>query len=296
MTELPRLKPDPIPAIHPLPEYLAEGERKAWYEDMKRIFQVPWMGVVTMAYAHYPTFYKTLWRGARELCASRPFVEACLANRAFVEREVATLAPPPIAARLGEIGYAPREIEQIRQMVEIFSHGNQPYVLLATLVRVLLETGDMAGPRDPAAAPPYDGRHGPEVAVPFVLMEPHHADAPTRAVYEDVKRRLGLPFVNTDYRALARWPSYWALAWTDLGAVAGGNDHEALCQAYHGRCVEQAARELPNPGALTAEALRAAAAADAPFEELRDVCRLFQWLLPGLVTNVAFLRAQLMDD
>jgi hypothetical protein len=23
------------------------------------------------------------------------------------------------------------------------------------------------------------------------------------------------------------------------------------------------------------------------------VCRLFQWLLPGLVTNVAYLRAQL---
>ncbi len=32
---------------------------------------------------------------------------------------------------------------------------------------------------------------------------------------------------------------------------------------------------------------------DAPFEEIRGMCRLFQWLLPGLVTNVAYLRAQL---
>ncbi len=39
MTDLPRLRPEPIPAIHPLPEYLAGGPRKVWYEDMKQVFQ-----------------------------------------------------------------------------------------------------------------------------------------------------------------------------------------------------------------------------------------------------------------
>lgn len=53
MTALPRLKPAPAPAIHPLPESLAEGQRRSWYEDTKRVLQVRWMGVVTMAYAHY---------------------------------------------------------------------------------------------------------------------------------------------------------------------------------------------------------------------------------------------------
>ena len=161
MTELPRLRPEPIPAIHPLPEYLAEGRRKAWYEDMKQIFQVPWMGVVTMAYAHYPNFYETLWQGVRDLCASRPFVEGCLGNRAFVETEVAKLDPAPIGDRLGEIGYARREIEAIHQIIEVFSHGNQPYVVLATITRYLLEAGDVGGTTDPEAAPPYVGRHAP---------------------------------------------------------------------------------------------------------------------------------------
>ncbi len=46
--------------------------------------------------------------------------------------------------------------------------------------------------------------------VPYLLMEPHHLDEPTRAVYEDIKNILQLPFVNTDYRAFARWPSYFA--------------------------------------------------------------------------------------
>ena len=293
MTDLLRLRPEPIPAIHPLPEYLAEGPRKAWYEDMKQVFQVPWMGVVTMAYAHYPAFYETLWRGVRDLCASKLFVGACTGNRAFVESEVEKLNPPPIAGRLGKMGYATREIDAIRQMVEVFSHGNQGYVLLATITRYLLEAGDMGGSGDARAAPQFSGRHGPESDVPFVLMEPHHADPPTRAVYEDINGVLKLPFVNTDYRALARWPSYWALAWGDLREVAGTPAHEAICQAVHDRCVEHAARSLPNPGGLTAASLKAAAEQDAPFEEIRDVCRLFQWLLPGLVTNVAYLRAQL---
>ena len=163
-----------------------------------------------LAYAHYPTFYETLWRGARDLCASRPFVEACLENRAFVEAQVQTLDPPPIIERLGAIGYAPREIESIRQMVEVFSHGNQPYVLLSTITRYLLEAGDMGGTTAPA--PVCSDRHAPQFDVPFLLMEAHHADQPTRDVYADVKRVLNLPFVNTDYRALARWPSYWAMS------------------------------------------------------------------------------------
>ena len=42
------------------------------------------------------------------------------------------------------------------------------------------------------------------------------ANPEVRAVYDDIMATLGLPFVNTDYRALARWPSYFALAWSDL--------------------------------------------------------------------------------
>ena len=126
MIALPRLRPDPLPAIHPLPEYLAEGRVKQRYEDMKAVFQVPWMGVVTMAYAHYPSFYDRFWEGLRPLFASRPFVEAFQDLRAHTEDAVAALAPPPIVPRLRKLGYAPPEIDDIRAMIEVFSHGNFP--------------------------------------------------------------------------------------------------------------------------------------------------------------------------
>ena len=285
-----RLYPTPLPQIHPLPEFLATGKRKQWYEEMKEAMQVPWMGVVTMAYAHYPEFFETLWEGAQPLVRSRPFAEASVALRRFTEAETAKLRPPPIAMRLENLGYAEREIAQIRGMIEIFSHGNFPYLLLATVVRMLLEGGEMGSRID---ALPFEGRHSPDVDVPLVLMEAHHADAPTQAIYEDVKRTLGLPFVNTDYRALARWPSYFSLAWGDLKGAVPTSAYDAIRAAIHERAVGLAAHDLPNPGRLSGAALRAAASRDTSAAEVLQVARLFQWLLPGLVINVAFLRAQL---
>lgn len=289
MTELPRYRPGRIPAIHPVPEFLADGALKQRYESMKANFQVPWMGVVTMAYAHYRTFYDTLWDGLNKLCASRAFVEGFQDLRRLTEAGVTALDPAPISARLAAIGYATREIDDIRTTIEVFSHGNFPYLLVATITRYLLEGGALSEGRSVGI---FTGRHAPEFRVPFVLMEAHHADTPTRMVYDDIKATLQLPFVNTDYRALARWPSYFAAAWGDLKTVVGTPAHEGLAQAVHDRAVE-IARTLPNPGGITSHALRAAAEKDAPFDEILEMARLFQWLLPGLVTNIAYFRQQM---
>lgn len=291
---VPRRKPTPLPMVHPVPEYAAEGQRAAWYTDMKTAFQVPWMGVVTMAFSHYPTFFAELWRGLKPLAETRAFVATCADNRAYVEAAVDGLMPAALSDRLMALGYAPRELDNIRAMTEVFSHGNQPYVLTAAIARLLLEGYDMEG--STAEAEAFQGRHAPDPSVPFVLMEGHHADAPTREVYEDVKRVLGLPFVNTDYRALARWPSYWRLAWSDLKRVVSTPGYKIITDHIHARLIRQAHVDLPNPGRLTSDALRQAAAEDAPIEEILDVVRLFQWLLPGLTANIAFLRAHLLAE
>jgi hypothetical protein len=290
MPTLDRRPPDPLPTIHPEPEYRVTGQRANWYADVKSVFQVPWMGVVTMAFSHYPNFFETLWDGLRPLARSKPFVDACLQLRAKTESHARELEPDLIVRRLAAIGYAPREIDQIRATIEVFSHGNFPYLLTATAARRLLEGHD---PGAGTEAPPFEGGHAPVVDVPFVLMEMHHADHDTRSVYDDIKRTLDLPFVNTDYRALARWPSYFALAWSDLKTAVNTPAHTAICAEVHAYVDNLMGEVLPNPGGLTADALREAAKRDGNADEILQVVSLFQWLLPGLVTNVAFLRAQL---
>jgi len=114
-------------------------------------------------------------------------VEAFQSLRTFVEIRVAELEPRSLIPELTEMGYAPREIEAIRQMNTVFSHGNQLYAIIAAVARHLLEIGDMAGG---AEAGPFADRHAPEIDVPFILMEAHHADEATRTVYADIKRTL----------------------------------------------------------------------------------------------------------
>lgn len=286
---LPRLKPAPIPDVHPTPEYLASEELRAVYDDTKSQLQVPWMGVVTMAFAHYPNFYATLWGGLRELAGSLEFVEACRALRDHAESEVLRLSPSTLLSELDDLGYAAREIDDIRAMIEVFSHGNMPYLMIASAARMLLEGQTLSSATD---VTPITARHGPSLENSLTLIEPHHADAPTARVYADIRATLGLPFVNTDYRALARWPSYFARAWGDLAPRVFSPDYEPVVASVHDFAVTRM-RGLPNPGRLTPDALREAAARDAPAAEITDVVRLFQWLLPGLITNVAYFRAQL---
>src|SRR5262249_30365985 len=115
---------------------------------------------------------------------------------------------------------------------------------------------------------------------------------PTRALYDELMATLRLPFVNTDYRALARWPSYFALAWQDLKPALATPAYEQLAQTIHAEA-SALADALPNPGGLDAQALIDAARRDGNPDATLGTVRLFQWLLPGLTANVAFLRAQL---
>ncbi len=286
---LPRRKPSSNPTLRPLPEYLADDALRAVYEDTKSVLQVPWMGVVTMAFAHYPTFYATLWNGIRETATSSAFVTACKKLRATAEQEAETLGVSNLVAELRRLGYADRELEEIRNQIEIFSHGNMPYLLIATVARLLLEGHELS---DVQQAKPFEERHGPSALNKLTLVEPHHADAPTQNLYQEIKATLGLPFVNTDYRALARWPSCFSLSWKDLRPHIGTEDYNTSVQHVHETAFELI-EGLPNPNKLTSKQLIDAASADSSHDEILDVVRLFQWLLPGLVVNIACFRQQL---
>src|ERR1700735_3960481 len=88
-----RKKPDPVPEVFPLPEYLAEGDRKEDYEDTKAVFQVPWMGVIAMAFSHYRKFYRTLWQSLRPAFQSAEFVATCKTLACRAEALAAELSP-----------------------------------------------------------------------------------------------------------------------------------------------------------------------------------------------------------
>ena len=166
----PRLKPTPIPKIAPVPEDAAEGRLKAVYESTKRGLGVPWMGVVSMAFARYPTFYDALWSGLAPIANTASFADACRALRASAEEQAGRLRPAALTSDVSALGYRPAEIDEIQDVIEIFSSGNMPYVLMATLARRLLEGKPWPGGSDVGESLPPK----PPTARP-ILMEPHLA-------------------------------------------------------------------------------------------------------------------------
>ena len=287
---LPRLKPDPIPTINPVPEYLAAGDLADVYQRTRAGLNVPWMGVVAMAFAHYPRFYESLWSALAPVVASEAFASACRSLRDTAEAEARRLAPSGIASRLLDKGYSPQELVDIRTCNEVFSDGNMPYLLMATVARLLLEGHEWAGSgtldpyRFPAKTPRAPGSDR------TASRRPKHS-----AGLCGYSCHLGaLPFVNTDYRAFARWPSYFSMAWADLKGAVQGPDYADTLQTVHTHAVDLAS-SLPNPSNASPDILRSAADKDANVPEVLAVVQLFQWLLPGLATNVAFLRHQLVE-
>ena len=288
MPELGRLKPDPIPSIHPVPEYAADAALADVYDRTKRGLGVPWMGVVAMAFAHYRNFYDCLWQAMEPTVATQAFADACKELRIVAEQEAASLGPIAIRPKLSTLGYDDREIEEIQTCNEVFSSGNMPYVLMATLARLLLEghAWDGNGSRQAHDAPGMTGMKP-------VLIEPHHADSAIAALYADVRQTLGLPFVNTDYRAFARWPSFFDPAWTDLRSIILTEEYEQAVRRVHDAAVSLACG-LPNMSKIAPLQLIGCAERDGQLSEVLSVVRLFQWLLPGLAVNVAVLRHQLL--
>lgn len=285
-----RIKPDPVPAVHPLWEYKADGELRNTYEAYKSSLQIPWVGVVTMAYAHYRTFFDTWWNALEPVVASQAYVDAAIGLRERVEADITRLNPPSITGRLRELGYSARELAEIRDMMDVITHGNFMQIPAVFAARLLLEGETLGNALDtgPKAQP-----HQPQTTTPFILMEPHHSLDDLKTIYDDVKDVLGLPFVNTDYRCFARWPSYFQMAWNDLRGPLQTPEYEAFVTDMH-NAIATTTKGLANPNGLTPDILAASVEKDASAKEVLETVRLFSWLLPGLVTNVAFFRAQLL--
>jgi len=280
-----RLKPSLIPAIFPEPEYLVSGKKQIWYQDMKLAYQVPWMGVVTMAFAHYEDFFEVLWSGLQPMTTSVEFDLACDELQELVETQVGSLNPNYLVDELKVHGFGEREIAEIGQLIEIFHRGNLPYFLTATIARRLMEGFELNQNQEFQRRPETK-----VVSDRLVLIEEHHATSEVLSLYQDIRKTLDLPFVNTDYRALARWPSYFTSAWKDLRPWIQSDEHERICVQLHEVANRLVGSVIPNP-----ERLRRGNFSEAILrnQDILATTRLFQWLLPGLITNVAFFRAQL---
>ena len=285
----PRKKPIQVPNIIVTPEYLAKGSLKKSYKNTKLAFNVPWMGVVAMAFAKYPFFYNALWKYIYPLTKSIEFNKLCKKLVIISKKKALELKPKPLIKKLKKIGYNNYEIKKINEVNLIFTTGNMPYLIMATIARILLNKGELINTK------PFKNNNNPSITYDknyMLLIEQHHANYSLKELYESIKTNLDLTFLNTDYRAFARWPSYFEMSWKSLLPVLSKKKYEENILEIHNFIIKESLL-LPNPNKIKSIQIINAAKKDKKLNEIKKVVNLFQWLLPGLITNVAFMREQI---
>tara|TARA_A100001011_G_scaffold400325_1_gene514129 strand:- start:3995 stop:4870 length:876 start_codon:yes stop_codon:yes gene_type:complete len=285
----PRKKPIQVPNIIVTPEYLAKGSLKKSYKNTKLAFNVPWMGVVAMAFAKYPFFYNALWKYIYPLTKSIEFNKLCKKLVIISKKKALELKPKPLIKKLKKIGYNNYEIKKINEVNLIFTTGNMPYLIMATIARILLNKGELINTK------PFKNNNNPSITYDknyMLLIEQHHANYSLKELYESIKTNLDLTFLNTDYRAFARWPSYFEMSWKHFLPTLLSKKYEEKVLEIHNFIIKEALM-LPNPKKINSIEIINAAKKDKKISEIKNIVALFQWLLPGLITNVAFMREQI---
>jgi hypothetical protein len=277
--------------VRPVPEHRADAALAQVYEDLKATLAVPWVGVITQAVAYYRPFFVEAWRRFQPSAATHYFERRCDDIRLAAWQQMAdSFEIRPQFERLRALGYSERELAQIRATLDIFDYGNPKYLVLATAIKESLCHGRRLGggsafdvqdsmPRSPIY------QTGP---IP-VMVEEHHVLGGLRAVYDDIKATLELPFVNSDYKAMGRWPSYLALAWGELKPCIATAPYRHARQAIHEQAIA-AAQNLPHEYFMDQAAALQAGLSQEESQELMQVISLFQWLLSGLILNVTHFK------
>tara|TARA_R110002074_G_scaffold333844_1_gene504067 strand:- start:5922 stop:6851 length:930 start_codon:yes stop_codon:yes gene_type:complete len=285
------LRPPGEVTVRPVPEHLADAELTEVYQDLKATLAVPWVGVITQAVAHYRPFFIEAWKRFQPSARTHYFERHCDAIRLRAWEEMAgAFDIRPQSQQLTALGYSDRELAEIRATLDIFDYGNPKYLVLATAIKESLCKGRRLGGRE--------GRNGRDKMprspicqtgpIP-VMVEEHHALSGLQAVYEDIKATLELPFVNSDYKAMARWPSYLELAWGELKPCITTVEYQRVRQHIHEQALSTV-ESLPHEYFMDqAMALEAKLSQDQ-ISELVDVISLFQWLLSGLIINVTHFK------
>ena len=259
----------------------AQGRVAEIFREVKEALGVPHVNVIFQAYAAYPEFLERLWEAAHPLVQSREFFE--LADRIGAEaytRMHNYFPIPDLCAEMTARGLSAAARQELTGTVELFHYNNPPLLLLAAaqLQAFEMRVGRAGQPTPPAEHPVF-----PEKPV---LVEEQQAPPPTRRIYDDIRRTFGLPMVNTDYRAFARWPDFLEVYWTALKAISQSPVYQESQQGVRESAWNLAA-ELPVPLDLSAAKLIDDGLSDEQVSDVFRITELFVRALSGLVLNVA---------
>lgn len=237
-----------------LAESDAKGQIADIYDEIRRLWAVPYVSSVYKHMATRPGLLEWAWDGVAPVFRDGSAQEA--AWRAAADFKLADTAPIPRQA-LRVWGISAADEATIRSLCEGFARVSPVNLVFAGLMRRIL-AGESRGS---AATPAFMANWSPPAAVatPPAMVDPAKLPPEQRAVLMTFGKGVGdTPFVPGLYRMLARWPSLTAHLATTLAARIDAPETLAAYDGLRGRLDEVAAGCLARLPASTARSAPAA--------------------------------------
>jgi hypothetical protein len=260
------------------------------FRDIKSTMRIPVIALLFQSWAAYPKFLDVTWRRLRPSVLAEEFGTLAEALESHVRDGVESWPVRDHAAALRSRAVSEAEIARMREIVELFSKVNPKLAIVAAAVDASLRglpVGGVGtkGPHRERERPPLQEFRG----VRFSLVEERDAPPRVRAIYDDMKATLGLPFIETEYRAMASYPDWLEVWWRDCKPLAEEQRYQSL-GAQLAQQASRSAAQMPHRLLLNESLLEASDIDEPRRTELRRGTAIFGQTLPGLMINVEIAR------
>ncbi len=273
----------------PILEADAPPSTRAVFDEARASMRAPFTPALFRTLGRWPAYLELVWPQLRPSVETAGFRGSAQYLAAMAREAVDQFYEPVFGPEsLRQAGLTDADLAGIAATLEVLHLTNPQALLLAGALTEAIERPRVGGqgrpePRDlsdeEARIAAYEWRMAEEAELPPAV----------RALADDVKTILGLPFLTDDFRALARWPAFLEQAWAELREL---RVYKLFRQRGRGLYfyARSSSRFLAQPLEANAERLRAAGLTDGDIDGVADALRMFCGVLPNHMMNTAAMQ------
>lgn len=253
-----------------------EGDLKGIFGDIKKTFRVPLVNLVFGALATQPDYLRVAWRQLHTNVQTIYFERRADEIRRFA------------VASMSEIGElrTPVTDQGIAQVLGVFHYVNPKLLLAVSALR-----SSMLGQVPRVAILPGSEKRqiASGVAPGMPTIEPVDPDARNERldrIFADIKSSSPAGVVNSDYRALAKWPDFLEGAWAAVKPRMETPEYRRAIRQCRWMA-DEAVLGFPFRMDATPHTLRHAGLSEQQIDTVRTMLDQFYIALSESVANVA---------
>ncbi len=265
----------------------AKGETAQIFAELKETLGIPHVSMAFRILASFPKFFSLFWKCAKPMLQTGEFFAAAEQIRVQGYNQMkSSFTVPDLDAKLTQLEFTQRAKDEVRDVVELYEYVNP--VLLLVMASL------MNGFEHPEGTPKHGtlpAEHPSHPSRP-ILVDERLAPDPTRKLYDDIKRTMGTPYLNTSYITFGRWPDFLREYWSALKPIIGTPAYDRN-RAGLREYAMRAANDLPETIQLPHARLDKAGVGDEERSMVLQTISFFLDLLSKQVLNIAFAKVAL---